>query len=186
MVIIKRYSNRKLYDTQRKKYVSLNDIQIMIQSGAEIQVIKNESGEDITSQTLADIIAGAEKDRSGFLPQELLTSLIRTGQDRLTELQQAFSHSFVFNKLFTQELTRRLNALEKAELIREPETYQLIELLTSNIPGYPLPEIIPDEYYNSLLKEAKIPSRDDFNRLQDQLAQLNQQLDALLQPEADE
>ncbi|MEZ4271936.1 MAG: polyhydroxyalkanoate synthesis regulator DNA-binding domain-containing protein [Myxococcota bacterium] len=54
--IVKRYANRKLYDTERSCYVTLDDIATMIKVGDEVQVIDNKSGEDLTSVTLAQII----------------------------------------------------------------------------------------------------------------------------------
>ena len=79
MKTIKRYPNRKLYDLDRKRYVTLDDISLMIQEGEELQVVDHDSGEDLTSVTLSQIIFEREKKRSGFLPQTVLTMLVRTG-----------------------------------------------------------------------------------------------------------
>src|SRR2546428_461573 len=54
--VIKRYSNRKLYDTQESRYVTLEEIEEMIRAGREIAVVDAASGEDLTSVTLAQII----------------------------------------------------------------------------------------------------------------------------------
>ena len=59
--IVKRYANRKLYDTERSCYVTLDDIAVMIRSGEEVTVVDNKSGEDLTSVTLAQIIFETEK-----------------------------------------------------------------------------------------------------------------------------
>ena len=59
--IVKRYANRKLYDTERSCYVTLDDISQMIKAGDEVRVIDNKSGEDLTSVTLAQIIFETEK-----------------------------------------------------------------------------------------------------------------------------
>ena len=53
---VKRYSNRKLYDTERSKYVTLEEIADMIKAGEEVKIIDNKSKEDLTSATLAQII----------------------------------------------------------------------------------------------------------------------------------
>ena len=53
MILIKRYSNRKLYNTAEKEYINLQDIGSLIQSGVEVQVIENTTGEDITAFTLS-------------------------------------------------------------------------------------------------------------------------------------
>ena len=81
--IIKRYANRKLYDTERSCYVTLDDIALMIKAGDEIRVIDNKSGDDLTSVTLAQIIFEAEKKKS-FMPLGLLRELIRNGGEQIS------------------------------------------------------------------------------------------------------
>jgi len=183
MVIIKRYTNRKLYDTQKKKYIAFSDIQQMIQSGLEIQVINNDTGEEITSQTLAEIIAGAEKNQNGFLPQEFFASMIRMGQDRVVGLQQAFGLSTFFSRLVNNEILRRLASLKQAGTITEADQQNIKELLISKGIGESLPTLLLEEYFQSLIEEARVPSRNDFEQLQEQLNQINLQLDTLLKPE---
>ncbi len=79
--IVKRYANRKLYDTERSCYVTLDDIAIMISAGDEVRVIDNKSGEDLTSVTLAQIIFESEK-KNNFMPLGLLRDLIQNrGED---------------------------------------------------------------------------------------------------------
>ena len=74
--IVKRYANRKLYDTERSCYVTLEDIALMIRAGDEVRVIDNKNGEDLTSVTLAQIIFETEK-KNSFMPLGLLRSLIQ-------------------------------------------------------------------------------------------------------------
>lgn len=74
--IIKRYANRKLYDTERSCYVTLEDISVMIRAGEEVKVIDNKTGEDLTSVTLAQIIFETEK-KNNFMPLSLLRGLIQ-------------------------------------------------------------------------------------------------------------
>src|SRR5438067_3019531 len=62
--VIKRYTNRKLYDTVESRYVTLDEIAQMIKGGAEVKIIDNRSKEDLTSVTLAQIIFEEEKKRS--------------------------------------------------------------------------------------------------------------------------
>ena len=84
--IIKRYANRKLYDTQESCYVTLDDIGGMIRAGEDVQVLDNRSGEDLTSVTLAQIIFESEKKRN-FMPLSLLRNLIQGRSDAsLTEM----------------------------------------------------------------------------------------------------
>jgi polyhydroxyalkanoate synthesis repressor PhaR len=82
--IVKRYANRKLYDTERSCYVTLDDIAVMIKGGEEVRVVDNKSGEDLTSVTFAQIIFEAEKKKS-FMPLGLLRDLIRERGDAVGE-----------------------------------------------------------------------------------------------------
>lgn len=77
--IIKRYGNRKLYDTEQSSYVVLNDIAKMVRNQENIQVIDNETKDDITLSTLIQIIFGAEKKTNIEAPVDVLKSIIREG-----------------------------------------------------------------------------------------------------------
>lgn len=85
MKVIKRYPNRKLYDTEEKKYVSLPEIREFVKRGLEIQVLDNETGEDLTGMTLSQILYEQEKSQAGFLPPSLLVDLVRAGGTRVAE-----------------------------------------------------------------------------------------------------
>src|SRR5688572_30959900 len=82
--VIKRYSNRKLYDTERSKYVTLDEIAKMIKAGEEVRIIDNETKEDLTSVTLTQIIYEEEK-RESRMPLPMLRNLIQTGGEALQE-----------------------------------------------------------------------------------------------------
>lgn len=76
--VIKRYENRKLYDTEAKRYVSLDDISELVRGGEEISVLDNASGADLTSSTLAKIISG-ETAGSVEVRPEFLHQVLRFG-----------------------------------------------------------------------------------------------------------
>jgi polyhydroxyalkanoate synthesis repressor PhaR len=78
--VIKRYSNRKLYDTQESRYVTLEEIEEMIRAGREIAVVDAASGDDLTSVTLAQIILESERNHRAALPTAFLHQLIKHGE----------------------------------------------------------------------------------------------------------
>lgn len=78
--VIKRYSNRKLYDTQESRYVTLEEIEEMIRGGREISVVDASTGEDLTSVTLTQIILEHERAHRGTLPTGFLHQLIKHGE----------------------------------------------------------------------------------------------------------
>lgn len=77
--VIKRYANRKLYDTQHSKYVTLEQIAEMIRDGDDVRIIDNKSKEDLTSVTLAQIIFEEEKKQRSFLPLQAMRNIIQNG-----------------------------------------------------------------------------------------------------------
>jgi polyhydroxyalkanoate synthesis repressor PhaR len=87
--LIKRYSNRKLYDTKDSRYVTLEDIGQMIKAGEELKIIDNKSKDDLTTVTLTQIIFEEEK-RESRMPLGMLRNLIQTGG---TTLQDFFDRS---------------------------------------------------------------------------------------------
>lgn len=86
--IIKRYQNRKLYDTSDSCYVTLEDISDMIKQGEEVEVIDNETKEDLTAVTLAQIIFEEQKKKTHVLPLNTFRQIIQNGGDAIRELAQ--------------------------------------------------------------------------------------------------
>jgi polyhydroxyalkanoate synthesis repressor PhaR len=82
--VIKRYANRKLYDTQQSCYVTLEQIAELIRKGEDVKIVDNNSKEDLTSVTLAQIIFEEEK-RKSFLPLPTMRSIIQSGGQQLQE-----------------------------------------------------------------------------------------------------
>jgi polyhydroxyalkanoate synthesis repressor PhaR len=87
--VIKRYSNRKLYDTQASRYVTLEELEELIRSGKEISVVDVSTGEDLTSVTLAQIILENERSHRAALPSAFLHQLVKHGE----AWQDFFQHS---------------------------------------------------------------------------------------------
>lgn len=76
VVIIKKYANRRLYDTQRSAYITLDDLGTMVRDGREFRVVDAKSDEDITHNVLTQIIMEAETKGSTLLPVNFLRQLI--------------------------------------------------------------------------------------------------------------
>ncbi len=75
-VLIKKYGNRRLYDTAGSRYVNLDDIAALIRRGQDVKVVDAKSGRDLTRVTLTQIITEDAKDKPTGLPLELLRQLI--------------------------------------------------------------------------------------------------------------
>lgn len=84
MRIVKKYSNRRLYDTDESRYITLDELASLVRGGADVFVQDARSGEDLTQVTLAHVIL---ESRGGgrLLPVPLLVQMIRMGDDALAE-----------------------------------------------------------------------------------------------------
>jgi polyhydroxyalkanoate synthesis repressor PhaR len=91
--VIKRYTNRKLYDTVESRYVTLDEIAVMIKGGVDVKILDNRSKEDLTSVTLAQIIFEEEKKTSKMSLKTLLT-LIRSGGERAAQIVEGTQAEF--------------------------------------------------------------------------------------------
>src|SRR3954471_2947574 len=84
MIHIKKYGNRRLYDTEESRYITLDELEAKVKKGADVQVLDAKTGEDLTQATLVQIIIegrGAAK----LLPVPLLVQLIRLSNAALGE-----------------------------------------------------------------------------------------------------
>jgi polyhydroxyalkanoate synthesis repressor PhaR len=101
-VVIKKYSDRRLYDTNASGYVKLDDIARMVRKGVDVQVKDARSGKDLTSMVLTQIIVEDARERETALPLQLLRELVRAS-DRAT-------HDFM-----SWYLTTTLDLYQKAQ-----------------------------------------------------------------------
>jgi polyhydroxyalkanoate synthesis repressor PhaR len=84
--LIKRYGNRKMYDTQASRYVTLDGVAELVRGGDDLRIIDNDSGEDLTAVTFAQIIFEEEKRENGLLGLPALRWIIQQGGEALRDL----------------------------------------------------------------------------------------------------
>jgi len=80
---IKKYPNRRLYDTEKSIYITLQDVSELIKKGSRIEVVDAKSGEDVTAFILTQIIMNKAKDANSLLPGSLLHLVIQYGENIL-------------------------------------------------------------------------------------------------------
>ncbi len=83
-ILVKKYGNRRLYDTGDSKYVTLDELASKIRTGADIRVIDAQTNEDLTQATLTQIVLETGH-AARFLPVQLLTQMIRLSDDALAD-----------------------------------------------------------------------------------------------------
>jgi polyhydroxyalkanoate synthesis repressor PhaR len=116
MKLIKRYSNRKLYDTERSSYVTLEEISQMVRDGSELRIVDNKSGEDITSVTLAQIVFEQEKKDKRTLPMQALRDMIRSPSDFISRLSRDVT-DIREDAMSQVEKVKRTAAQQQAEVV---------------------------------------------------------------------
>ena len=101
-VLIKRYPNRRLYDTRESRYVTLSDLVEMVMSGTHFKVVSSKSGEDVTRMVLMQIIAEREERGPALMPASFMTSLIHFYGDAMQTMVSAYleacMQAFVINQ----------------------------------------------------------------------------------------
>lgn len=87
-IVIKRYQNRKLYDTKNSTYVTLDDIAKLVRDGEDVQVIDNKTKDDLTDVTLTQIIFEEGKKKKSVLPLHTLKGIIKYGGDTFSFIEK--------------------------------------------------------------------------------------------------
>ncbi len=120
--LIKRYANRKLYDPSESCYVTLQDIEALVQAGVDVRVVDNRTGEDVTRTTLAQILCGAGRRSDPRYPlpsllaifrrpeiEEKVRELLRLGEETRDDAEQAIRELLAAPQRAVDELQRRID-----------------------------------------------------------------------------
>jgi polyhydroxyalkanoate synthesis repressor PhaR len=179
MPVIKRYPNRKLYDTEAKQYITLEGLAALIRKRRDVQVVDHASGEDLTALTLSQIIFEQQKKDDGFLPHSVLTGLIRAGGDTLNTLRRSLASSLGLLRYIDEEIERRIQLLIAQGDLTQDEGQRLLARLVSQDPN-PHDGPWPDEReLERLLTDRGVPTRADFQQVVLQLDLLAAKLEEL-------
>ena len=179
MPVIKRYPNRKLYDTDAKRYITLEQIAHLIRDGQDVQVVDHATGEDLTALTLTQVILEQERKRSGFLPQTVLTGLIQAGGERLSTLRRALASPLELAHHVDEEIERRLQSLVSRGELAAEESRRLRDKLL--VQGYHPAELNPpsEQALERALSKRGVPTQDDLQQILEQLEALATSLEQL-------
>ncbi len=134
--LIKRYDNRKLYDTEASSYVSLSNVADLVRSGVTVRIEDNATERDLTAQTLTQIILEEGKSGKHIIPSDLLHDLLRqssqaldSGFEQLKHSMDEIIHSSVnqLNRLVETPRARELKALRQQVQALEAQLAELIQ-----------------------------------------------------------
>jgi len=137
-VLIKKYGNRRLYDTTASRYVTLDDIGALVREGKEVQVVDARTGEDLTRVILTQIITEDAKDKPTGLPLELLRQLIIASDEVRQEFVMWYLKSAFDTYQKVQDAVQsRLGEVQSAIL---SPVEMMKTFLGGGIPGTPKPD----------------------------------------------
>ncbi|MEM9533470.1 MAG: polyhydroxyalkanoate synthesis repressor PhaR [Pseudomonadota bacterium] len=127
--LIKKYANRRLYDTQTSRHVTLSGIRELIVAGKDVKIVDDASGEDLTRPLLLQIIADQEQAGRPILDTQLLTRLIRLygnpAQDLMGEYLLKSFDAFMTQQNQFQEQMRAAMAATPMATFQELASSQL-------------------------------------------------------------
>ena len=153
-VLIRKYSDRRLYNTSTSRYVKLDDIAAMVRDGINVRVVDGHSGKDLTHLVFTQIIVENAREREIALPLQLLTQLVRAS-DKAT-------HDFL-----TWYLDSTLNLYKKAQ-----ETVQTRLSTAQSAVSSPLEFVRNLLAGHSLQSQAPAANAQEVEKLRRQMAEL--------------
>jgi polyhydroxyalkanoate synthesis repressor PhaR len=134
---IKRYGNRKLYDTQESRYVTLEDISGFVKAGEDVRVVDNDSGEDLTAVTFAQIILEEERKKNGFVPVPTLRRMIQQGEQALQGIVEKVDKGMESGKKMIDDIIaspqKRLESLQHRIDERVEEAVDRLKALPADL-----------------------------------------------------
>ncbi len=186
---IKKYANRKLYDTTDKKYVSMDSLSKLIRSGKEIFITDNETGEDLTASVVSRLIARNKGEDKKAVSSGLLIQLFRKGGGALTDYAKKYMS--IWQSAFTMaedEVDRFVNMLVKNKEISKSEGSRLkneISGYTDSVKRWIADNV--DRRINEVLGVMNLPTKDQISALTkriDSLEKKMKQYEKLEKPKA--
>jgi polyhydroxyalkanoate synthesis repressor PhaR len=175
--VVKRYANRKLYDTQRSRYVTLDQIAEMIRTGEDVKIVDNNSKEDLTAITLAQIIFEEEK-KASFMPLSALRNIIQTGgqsiQQFATQTGERMRAVFGSKKEGEEGGEVPVNGEPAAPVMEPPSTNMVREFLERSQQTF-------DEWQKKVDDRIRtaVEALNPMASLEKEMRALNQRLEAL-------
>lgn len=177
---IKRYANRKLYDTEASKYVSLHDILKLIRADEDVEVVDSRTGEDMTSVILAQAMAEEEKTRGSVLSQETLKELIKRGSESLNQIMRKSRYARKGAMQMAEEsASKYYKKLLKYGEVDEDEARSYLRHLSRAVTRQrrSLEREVEDRVVD-FVETMRLPTRSDLDRISRKIDAIAAKLDA--------
>jgi polyhydroxyalkanoate synthesis repressor PhaR len=182
MRTIKRYSNRKLYDTEDKRYITLEQIAALVRENQDIKVVDNQTGEDLTTVTLSQILLEQEKRKETSLPKSFFTSLIQRSTTQVMDFTKKnvlslFDSSFASD----QEVDANIDKAVQAGEVSQDEAKKLKDEIRNRTASFKkkLDEMV-ERRVQDVLERLNIPTKNDLSRLNEKLDEITRKFETIL------
>lgn len=179
-IVIKRYANRKLYDSTAKRYVTLEELAELVKNGQEVQIIDNKTSADITSvvlsKVLSEVISDNAKNGDGQVNASVLREIIQKRSDAVVDyVKQGIEASVRTVKGVEQQIQQQFQqswkrVTGKEETSSPTEDFKLI-----------IQRMI-DESLHFLINKMNLPTRTEINELNKRLDELERVLKSPKKP----
>jgi len=181
--LIKRYGNRKMYDTQASRYVTLDNVAELVRGGEDLRIIDNDSGQDLTAVTFAQIIFEEEKRKNGLLGLPVLRRLIQQGgeavQDLLSSVDRGREALGNVRDLAEKRVKQLVHGVERSGKRTRGDNRGILDELL-DLPQRPLEQLqhrIDAQVRNSLERVTAHPVvQNELRRLEQSIKSLERQL----------
>ncbi len=180
---IKRYPNRKLYDTDDSRYVNLDELAEMIRDGIDVSVVDHKTGEDMTGMVLAQILYEEEKRKQRTMPAEVMKRIIRFGEQSMGnwfgKLISGVEHPL---QTIREDVEEQLNKLqERGQITRDEANRFLREWIDETAHSFEeWQEKVDERVVEVFDRVTGIPTlRDKFQEMIDRLNMMEKRFDVV-------
>lgn len=179
--LIKRYSNRKLYDVHEKRYITLQEIKQLMAEGHSVKVIDRDSGEDISRITLAKILLELESEQKGSLPLGILRGLVTKSQESVVDYVrrsvQATKDAINQLESSTQEQIDKI--VERGQMTEKEAKAFVAEIVETAKKGRNNLEQMLEQQYQHTLTNLRIAPKSENEDLHARVARLEATIERL-------
>jgi len=183
-IIIKKYANRRLYDTSTSQYVTLDYLRDLVKKGTEFQVVDAKSGDDLTRGVLAQIIFEEESRGANLLPVDFLRQLIGFYGDSLQSvvpgyLQMSMNSFAQQQEEFRERMTEAMTSPQASMAMLEEQTRRNMEMFGQAMRMFS-PFNQPGETPDEAGKAAPEKESEDLSAMREELDAMRAKLDQIL------
>jgi len=168
-IIIKKYANRRLYNTDTSSYITLDDLAKMVRENVDFHVLDAKTGDDITHTILTQIIVEEESHGSHMLPVSFLRDLIRMYGNSMQAMMPSYLEASMTN------LQKNREQIQEA-FAKGLETNPLAQMAEAN---FKMMQNAAEAFIPATRKPARDDQSDDLAQMRRQMAEMQKKLDEM-------